>query len=83
MNGIPDPVEIAKDATNQLKVREDQYTKRYEAQQKKDIEQQKIKLARDQMKHESELQKQKDDAAYEREKLKARTAMKNKVSGEK
>ena len=83
MNGIPDPIEIAKDATNQLKVREDQYTKRYEAQQKKDIEQQKIKLARDQMKHESELQKQKDDAAYEREKLKARTAMKNRVSGEK
>jgi hypothetical protein len=34
------------------------------------------------MKHETELQKAKDDAAYEREKLKARTALKNKtVSG--
>jgi len=35
------------------------------------------------MKHESELQKQKDDAALEREKIKARTALKNKTSGEK
>ena len=35
------------------------------------------------MKHETELQKQKDKAAYEREQLKARTALKNKTSGEK
>ena len=35
------------------------------------------------MKHEMALQKQKDDAAYEREKLKARTALKNKTAGEK
>lgn len=34
------------------------------------------------MKHESELQKQKDDAAMQREELKAKTALKNKVAGE-
>ena len=35
------------------------------------------------MKHEMELQRAKDDAALEREKIKARTALKNKTSGEK
>lgn len=83
MNGIPDPMEIAKDATTQMKIRSDQYTKDYEIKQKREIENQKIKLAKEQMDHETALQKQKDDAAMEREKLKARTALKNKVSGEK
>ena len=35
------------------------------------------------MKHEMDLQKQKDNAAMEREKIKARTALKNKVAGQK
>lgn len=83
MNGIPDPMEIAKDATTQMKIRSDQYTKDYEIKQKREIENQKIKLAKEQMDHETALQKQKDDAAMEREKLKARIALKNKVSGEK
>lgn len=83
MNGIPDPMEIAKDATTQMKIRSDQYTKDYEIKQKREIENQKIKLAKEQMDHETALQKQKDDAAMEREKLKARTALKNKVTGEK
>lgn len=82
-NGIPDPIEIAKNATNELKIREDQYTRRYEIDQKRNIEEQKIKLAKDQMKHETDLQKQKDEAAMQREELKARTAIKNKTSGEK
>ena len=83
MNGIPDPMEIAKNATAEMKIRADQYTKNYEIKQKRDIEDQKIKLAKEQMSHESKLQKQKDDAAMERERLKARTALKNKVTGEK
>ncbi len=83
LNGISDPIEIAKDATAQLKIREEQYTKRYENEQKRNIEEQKIKLAKDQMQHETELQKQKDEAAYQREKLKAETALKNKVVGQK
>ena len=79
-NGIPDPMEIAKDATQQRKIASDAYTKRYEAKQKREIEDQKINLERERMKHETELQKQKDEAALEREKIKASTALKNKTS---
>lgn len=82
-NGIPDPVEIGKQAIEQQKINQDAYNKRYEAKQKREIEDQKIQLEKDKMKHETELQKAKDDAAYEREKLKARTALKNKVVGQK
>ena len=82
-NGIPDPIELGNQALQQQKIDSDAYTKRYEAKQKREIEQEKIKLERDKMEHESKLQKQKDDAAYEREKLKARTALKNKTTGEK
>ena len=81
-NGIPDPIEIGKQAIEQQKINQEAYNKRYEAKQKREIEDQKIQLEKDKMKHETELQKAKDDAAYEREKLKARTALKNKtVSG--
>ena len=83
MNGIADPVEIANDATAQRKIDQEAYQKRYEARQKREIEDAKISLEKQRMKHEMELQKQKDDAAMERERLKARTAVKNKVSGEK
>lgn len=82
-NGIPDPIEIGKQAIEQQKINQDAYNKRYEAKQKREIEDQKIQLEKDKMKHETELQKAKDDAAYEREKLKARTALKNKVVGQK
>lgn len=82
-NGIPDPVEIGKQAIEQQKINQEAYNKRYEAKQKREIEDQKIQLEKDKMKHETQLQKAKDDAAYEREKLKARTALKNKTSGEK
>ena len=81
-NGIPDPMEIAKDATAQMKVREDAYSKRYESKQKREIEDAKIQLEKDKMKHESQLQAQKDKAAMEREQLKAKTAIRNKVVGE-
>lgn len=82
-NGIPDPIEIGKQAIEQQKINQEAYNKRYEAKQKREIEDQKIQLEKDKMKHETELQKSKDDAAYEREKLKARTALKNKTVGEK
>lgn len=82
-NGIPDIAELGKQAIEQQKINQDAYNKRYEAKQKREIEDQKIQLEKDKMKHETELQKAKDDAAYEREKLKARTALKNKTSGEK
>lgn len=82
-NGIPDPIEIGKQAIEQQKINQEAYNKRYEAKQKREIEDQKTQLEKDKMKHETELQKAKDDAAYEREKLKARTALKNKTVGEK
>ena len=82
-NQIPDPIEIGKQALEQQKMSAEQYTKRYEQRQKKEIEDKKIDLEKERMKHEMELQKQKDDAALEREKIKARTALKNRVSGEK
>lgn len=82
-NGIPDPLELGKQALEQQKIDREAYTKRYEQRQKREIEDQKIKLAREQMDHEMKLQKQKDEEAYKREKLKARTAIANKVSGEK
>lgn len=82
-NGIPDPIEIGKQAIEQQKINQEAYNKRYEAKQKREIEDQKIQLEKDKMKHETELQKAKDDAAYEREKLKARTSLKNKTVGEK
>ncbi len=81
-NGVIDPVEIAKNATAQRKIDQDAYQKRYEARQKREIEDAKIDLEKKRMQHEMELQKQKDDAALEREKIKARTALKNKVAGE-
>lgn len=81
-NGIPDPIEIGKQAIEQQKINQEAYNKRYEAKQKREIEDQKIQLEKDKMKHETELQKAKDDAAYEREKLKARTAIRNKTNAE-
>ena len=82
-NGIPDPVEIGKQAIEQQKINQEAYNKRYEAKQKREIEDQKIQLEKDKMKHETELQKAKDEEAYRREKLKAKTQLQNKTVGEK
>ena len=81
-NGIPDIAEIGKQALERQKISEDSYNKRYESRQKKEIEDAKIKLERDKMQHETELQKQKDSEAYRREELKAKTALKNKTNAE-
>ena len=81
-NGIPDVAELGKQALEQQKINQEAYNKRYEAKQKREIEDQKIQLEKDKMKHDTELQKAKDDAAYEREKLKAKTALKNKTNAE-
>ena len=81
-NGMPDIAEIGKQALERQKISEDSYNKRYESRQKKEIEDAKIKLERDKMQHETELQKQKDSEAYRREELKAKTALKNKTNAE-
>ena len=90
MNGVPDVVEIGKQALEQQKINSDAAAKqlelsnkRRETEMKREIENKKIELEKQKMKQEIELQKQKDQAALEREKVKARTALKNKVAGEK
>lgn len=90
MNGVPDVIEIGKQALEQQKISSDAAAKqlelnnkRRETEMKREIENKKIELEKQKMKQEIELQKQKDEAAYEREKLKARTALKNRVVGEK
>ena len=80
MDGRIDPEVMYKNAIEEQKLHSEQYTKRYEAKQKKDIENKKIDLEREKMKHEMALQKQKDDAALEREKVKGRYALRNKTS---
>lgn len=89
MNGIPDPIEIGKQAIEQQKVNSDAASKQFELNNKKreiemkrEIENKKIQLEEKKMKQEMELQKQKDAEAYKREQLKARTALKNKTNAE-
>ncbi len=89
MNGIIDVVEIGKQALEQQKINSDIATKqlelnnkRREIEQKREAENKKIQLEKDRMKHETELQRMSDKAAMDREKLKAKTALRNKVVGE-
>lgn len=89
-SGVPDVIEIGKQAIEQQKVNSDIVSKQFEFNNKKrememkrEIENKKIELEKQKMKQEMELQKQKDKAAMEREQLKARTAKQNKVVGEK
>lgn len=89
MNGIPDPIEIGKQSLEQQKINSDIATKqlelnnkRREIEQKREAENKKIQLEKDRMKHETELQRMSDKAAMDREKLKAKTALRNKVVGE-
>lgn len=89
VNGIPDPIEIGKQALEQQKINSAIATKqlelnnkRREIEQKREAENKKIQLEKDRMKHETELQRMSDKAAMDREKLKAKTALRNKVVGE-
>ena len=89
-SGVPDVIEIGKQAIEQQKVNSDIASKQFEFNNKKrememkrEIENKKIELEKQKMKQEIELQKQKDKAAMEREQLKARTAKQNRVVGEK
>lgn len=88
-SGVPDVIEIGKQAIEQQKVNSDIASKQFEFNNKKrememkrEIENKKIELEKQKMKQEMELQKQKDKEAYKREQLKAKTAIANKVVGE-
>ena len=89
-NGEPDILEIGRQALEERKQASEEASKQFEfnnkireQKMKKEIEDKKVALEKERMKHEEKLQKMSDDAAMEREKLKARTAIRNKVSGEK
>lgn len=88
-NGVPDVMEIAQQALAERKQASDEASKQFEfnakireQRMKKEIEDKKNQLERERMQHEMKLQKAKDEAAMEREKLKARTALKNKTNAE-
>lgn len=88
-NGIPDPMEIAAQALAERKQASEEASKQFEfnaklreQQMKKDIEEKKVALEKQKLQSQKELQKMKDAAAMEREKLKAKTAIRNKVVGE-
>lgn len=89
-NGEPDILEIGRQALEERKQASEEASKQFEfnnkireQKMKKEIEDKKVALEKERMKHEEKLQKMSDDAAMEREKLKAKTAIRNKVSGEK
>lgn len=89
-NGIPDTMEIAAQALAERKQASEEAGKQFEfnakireQQMKEKIEDKKIQLEREKLTAAERLQKQKDEAAMQREKLKAKTALKNKVAGEK
>jgi hypothetical protein len=56
-NGVPDPEEMYKVAMEQQKIRSGEFVKDRELKYKKNIEDKKIELERDRMKHEMDLQK--------------------------
>lgn len=89
-NGVPDTMEIAAQALAERKQASEEAGKQFEfnaklreQQMKEKIEDKKIQLEREKLTAAEKLQKQKDEAAMQREKLKAKTALKNKVAGEK
>lgn len=89
-NGEPDILEIGRQALEERKQASEEASKQFEfnnkireQKMKKEIEDKKVALEKERMKHEEKLQKMSDDAAMQREKLKAKTALKNRVPGEK
>ena len=89
-NNIPDVVEIAAQALAERKQASEEAGKQFEfnaklreQQMKEKIEDKKIQLEREKLTAAQKLQKQKDEAAMQREKLKAKISLKNKVVGEK
>lgn len=89
-NNIPDTMEIAAQALAERKQASEEAGKQFEfnaklreQQMKEKIEDKKIQLEREKLTAAERLQKQKDEAAMQREKLKAKISLKNKVVGEK
>lgn len=89
-NGEPDILEIGKQALEERKQASEEASKQFEFNNKKrelemkrEIENKKIELEKQKLQVQRQIQKDKDQAALQREKIKAKTAIKNKVPGEK
>ena len=89
-DGTPDPIQIADQALAQQKLDQEILSKRMELanksreeKSKQELERKKLDMEKSRMDNEIKLQKMKDDAAMAREKLKSKTALKNKTVGEK
>lgn len=82
-NSIPDVLEQGKLNLEQSKIAYENLSKERDAQIKRELESRKLSLEDKKMQFQKELQKQKDEAALVREKLKAKTALQNKVVGQK
>jgi hypothetical protein len=95
-NGIPDVMEISASAREDRALDADIFTRQLEQQRKEkevdnkrkaeekkaQLEEKKLALEEKKLEAAKKLQKMRDDAAMNREKLKAKTALKNKVVGE-
>lgn len=69
-NGIPDPIEIADQSLREREAR----SKEFLEQRKLDLEARKLSLEEKKLEVQKQIQKQKDDAAMERERVKAKAA---------
>lgn len=88
-NGEPDILEIGKQALEERKQASEEASKQFEFNNKKrememkrDIENKKIELEKQKLEAQKQIQRDKDKAALEREKIKARTALRNKTNAE-
>jgi hypothetical protein len=88
-DGIPDPSQIADQAlkerallSEQMNADQERRLKEKELQRKSELENKKIALEKKKLEAQKKIQQMKDTAAMEREKLKAKTALKNPVVGE-
>lgn len=89
-NGIPDVAEMAKTEIERLKISQEQAGKQFESniklreiESKNEAEKRKANLEKQKLDTQIKIQQMSDKAAMEREQLKAKTALKNKVAGEK
>lgn len=89
-DGTPDPIQIADQALKDRQQFSQEYDKEQERklkdkeiEQKVQLEKRKIELEEKKLKMQKEIQAAKDKAAMQRERLKAKTAIKNPVPGEK
>ena len=89
-NSVPDVMEIGKQALETQKLSQEQSSKnleiaikRREIDMKKQIEDKKIALEKQKLETQKQLQAMADNSAMQREQLKSKTALANKVVGEK